>query len=206
MMNTILTKSIERSISYEDYRALAKQMVDEGSTTGNDKTEALVNYTKLNDRRMKRWDKTLKITVQAQNKITEFSKSVTWLLITESWCGDAAHVIPVLNKVAELSNFIDLKIVLRDENSELMDAFLTNGGRAIPKLIIIDNNSGEVLNTYGPRPSEAKGYVNKYKSMYGKLTPEFKEDLQYWYNKNKGQNIIEDITEMLCALEPNVCL
>lgn len=204
-MNNLIQSSLEKSISYKNYRALVKQLVEENATTGNDKTDALINYTKLNDKRMKRWDKTVKVSETSQKIIKEFNNSITWLIITESWCGDAAHIMPVLNKVAELNNNIEMKIVLRDENPALMDAFLTNGGKAIPKVIMIDNDSGEVINTYGPRPSEATSYVNKFKAINGALTPEFKEDLQHWYNKNKGQNIIEDLTKILCELEANVC-
>ena len=204
-MNAIIKSSLEKSISYIAYRDLVKQLAEENSTTGNDKTDALINYTKLNDKRMKRWDKTVKLSEESQKIIKEFNNSITWLVITESWCGDAAHIMPVLNKIAEANNNIDIKIVLRDENPALMDAFLTNGGKAIPKVIMIDNESSEVINTYGPRPSEATSYVNKFKAINGALTPEFKEDLQHWYNKNKGQNIIEDVTKILCELEPNVC-
>lgn len=205
-MDTIIAESIKRSMSYQDYRTLVKQLAEENSTTGSDKTEALANYTKLNDRRMKRWDKTIKVAGDTQLRIERFGESVTWLVITESWCGDAAHVMPVLNKLANLNDKIDFKVVLRDENPELIDAFLTNGGRAIPKVIMLDNISGEVIDTFGPRPSEARGYVNRFKAENGALTPEFKEDLQHWYNKDKGQNIIADLTEMLCRLEPSACL
>ncbi len=203
-MNSLIDNSLQCGISYQEYRALVEQLVETHGTTGNEKTEALVNYTKLNDRRMRRWDKTIKVPEGDQNRIKTFNTPITWLVITESWCGDAAHVIPVLNKLAELSDYIDMKIVLRDENPELIDAFLTNGNKAIPKLIMIDNKSGEVMDTYGPRPSEATSYVNRFKAINGFLTPEFKEDLQHWYNKNKGQNIIQDVIEMLYELEPNV--
>ncbi|NMH87002.1 thioredoxin family protein [Flavivirga algicola] len=205
-MDTIIKNSLNKSISYQEYRDLVRQLAIKGDTTGNEKTEALVNYTKLNDRRMKRWDKTIKLTDEALNKIKSFDEPITWLVLTESWCGDAAHILPVLNKVSELNSNINFKVVLRDENPELMDAFLTNGGKAIPKVIMLDNNTDDVLNTYGPRPSEATNYVNRFKAMHGKLTPEFKEDLQHWYNTNKGQNIINDLTDMLCELKPNVCL
>ncbi|WP_323787151.1 thioredoxin family protein [Psychroserpens sp.] len=193
----ILSESLHKGISYQDYRTLVRDLVEQGSTTGNDKTEALVNYTMLNDRRMKRWDKTIKISEAIKDKVSRFNRNVTWLVITESWCGDAAHVIPVLNKIAELTDNINLKLVLRDDNEALMDQFLTNGGRAIAKLIMIDNTTGDVLNTFGPRPSEATQLVNDYKAKHGTLTPEFKEDLQGWYNKNKGQNIIDDIMTLL---------
>ena len=153
---------------------------------------------------MKRWDKTIKVSDVLKQNLLNFDQKVTWLVITESWCGDASHVIPVLNKLAELNPNIDLRLVFRDENLELMDLFLTNGARAIAKLIMFDAETGEVLDTYGPRPSEATAKVEAYKASHGKLTPEFKEDLQMWYNKNKGQNIIEDAIEMLYRHAPNV--
>ena len=201
-MHPIIKESINGSISYQDYRELVKQLADEHSNTGIEKTEALANYTKLNDRRMRRWDKTIKVSKETQQKISEFNQKMTWLIITESWCGDAAHVIPALNKMAELNPNIDVKLVLRDENLELMDMFLTKGGRAIPKVIMIDDETGAVLSTYGPRPSEASSYVNRFVAKNGSLTPEFKEDLQHWYNGDKGQNIINDVIEILSQLEP----
>lgn len=204
-MESIITTSLENSMTYQAYRELVKQLTEEKTTTGNEKTEDLVNYTKLNDQRMKRWDKTLKITKASQKKILAFSQNVTWLAITESWCGDAAHVLPVLNKIAELNNHINLRIVLRDENTELMDQFLTFGSRSIPKLIMIDEETKTVINTFGPRPSDATHFVNRYKALYVTLTPGFKEDLQHWYNNDKGQNIIENLTEMLCEYEANAC-
>jgi len=201
-MHPIIKESINGGISYRDYRELVKQLADEHSNTGIEKTEALANYTKLNDRRMRRWDKTIKISKETQQKISEFNQKMTLLIITESWCGDAAHVIPALNKIAELNPNIDVKLVLRDENLELMDMFLTKGGRAIPKVIMIDDETGAVLSTYGPRPSEASSYVNRFVAKNGSLTPEFKEDLQHWYNGDKGQNIIKDVIEILSQLEP----
>lgn len=193
----IIHESLKKAISYQDYRSVVHDLVEENSTSGLEKTEALANYTMLNDRRMKRWDKTINISVEIQDRLSKFQGNVTWLVITESWCGDAAHVIPVLNKIAELSENIDLKLVFRDENEALMDQFLTNGGRAIAKLIMIDNVAGEVVNTFGPRPSEATQMVNDYKAKHGALTAEFKEELQVWYNKNKGQNIIDDLIALL---------
>jgi hypothetical protein len=196
-VNTIIRDSLKKAISYQDYRNLVKQLVDEKSTTGHDKTQDLVNYTMLNDRRMKRWDKTIKVSEDSKQRVSNFTGAITWLIITESWCGDAAHVIPALSKVAELSSNIDIKLVLRDENELLMDQFLTNGGRSIAKLIMIDNTTGDVITTYGPRPVEATKLVDDYKDKYGTLTPEFKENLQVWYNKDKGQSIIQDALRLL---------
>ncbi len=196
MINDIILNSLDKSISYSEYRELVEKLVEDQSTTGKDKTDALIKYTMLNDRRMRRWDKTVKLSEEDIASIKSFDKKATWLVITESWCGDAAHVMPVINKVAELNDKIDYKIVMRDENDALMDAFLTNGGRAIPKLIMIDDTN-EVVNTFGPRPSVATKLVNDYKALHGKLTPEFKEDLQRWYNKDKGQSTVSDLINLL---------
>jgi thiol-disulfide isomerase/thioredoxin len=203
-MNTVIKDSLQGSMSYSTYRNLVKILVEENSNSGIEKNEDLANYTVLNDKRMNRWDKTLKISEESQLKLSFFNSNITWLVITESWCGDAAHIVPVLYKIAEHIN-INFRVVLRDENLELMDMFLTNGARAVPKLIMIDNVSGEVLNTFGPRPSKATQMVLDYKAKHGVITPEFKEDLQLWYNKDKGQNIVNDITELLCKLEPSIC-
>jgi thiol-disulfide isomerase/thioredoxin len=196
-LQNIIKDSLKKAISYQDYRALVKDLVVKESTTGNEKTEDLANYTMLNDRRMKRWDKTVKVDEAVKEKIANTNINQTWLVLTESWCGDAAHIMPVINKVAELNNTIDFKVVLRDENLDLMNQFLTNGGQSIPKLILIDNATNEVVNTFGPRPSEATKLVLDYKAKHGKLTPEFKEDLQGWYNKDKGQNAISDLVSLL---------
>lgn len=197
MVNDIISNSLDKSMSYTEYRTLVSQLTENNSTTGLEKTEALANYTALNDRRMRRWDKTVKISEDAKTAIENFKKKMKWLVLTESWCGDAAHIMPVINKVADLNNNIDYKVVLRDENEALINQFLTNGGKSIPKLIMIDDETNEVVNTFGPRPSVATQLVNDYKAEHGKLTPEFKEDLQRWYNKDKGQSTIEDLIALI---------
>ncbi|MDO7136852.1 thioredoxin family protein [Algibacter lectus] len=202
MSNSIINSGLKNSVTYQAYRDLVKNLVEENASTGPVQNDDLANYTRLNDKRMKRWDKTIKITEDDRKQIEAFDKKSTWLVITESWCGDAAHVLPAINKMAELNDNIDMKVVLRDENLELIDAFLTNGGRAIPKVIMIDDATGEVLNTFGPRPSEATNLVNRFKAENGGLTPEFKEDLQHWYNKDKGQNIIKDVAKILKEVSP----
>ena len=205
-MEAILKDALQKGMTYLEYRDLVAALVASGTTSGSEKTEINANYTLLNDRRMKRWDKTLKVPMAIEKKLKNYKEPVTWLVIMESWCADGAHTLPVLNKLAELNDKIHLKIVLRDENPALMQAFLTHGARAIPKLIMIDDKTGDVISTYGPRPSEATSFVNRFKAKYGELTPEFKEDLQHWYNNDKGQNIMEDIVDVLYKTTSNFFL
>ncbi|WP_248327308.1 thioredoxin family protein [Aquimarina acroporae] len=196
-INELIEKGISNSASYEEYKELVSSLLLEGKSTGNDQTEALTNYSMLNDRRMKRLDKTIKVNDAAKKIFSDAKLNVTWLVLTEGWCGDAAQSLPVINKLAELNDGIDLRIVSRDEHDDLMSNFLTNGGKAIPKLIAFDNDKKEVLNSWGPRPSVATKMVNDYKAEHGSLDADFKQDLQVWYNKDKGVNIIEDLTKLI---------
>ena len=120
MIKELVEFNMQKCITYKGYRDLVAQLVEDQGTTGKDKSEAMVNYTVLNNRRMKRWDKTIKVSHDVVDKVINYNGDVTWLVLTESWCGDAAHVIPVINKLAELNNGIDLKLILRDENEECM--------------------------------------------------------------------------------------
>ena len=188
--------SLDKSMSYSQYVELIENLVIQNATTGNDKTQEQVEFTKLNERRVKRWNKTLKIAEETQHKVKKYNKKTTWLVLTESWCGDAAHIVPVINKVAELNSNINFRLVLRDENEGLMNKFLTNGGKAIPKLIALDEQN-EVIGEFGSRPRIATQLVEEYKREYGMLTPEFKQDLQVWYNKDKGESTVEDLLGLL---------
>lgn len=192
-----LTYNKQKTFTYNQYRDFIQQLVENQSTSGKEKTEERINFTQLNDRRMKRLEKTILVSDDIQKKLSQFTTNVTWLVIVETWCGDGAQVLPVINKMAELNTRIDLKIVLRDDNETLMDQFLTNGARSIPKLIIIDKQTDEVIATYGPRPSTVAKIVEDFKQLHGKITPEFKEDLQRWYNKDKGQTIMEDLMSLM---------
>ena len=193
----IIANSIKKAMTYNEYRLLVSKLLEEGKSTGPEQSQSLLDYSKLNDRRMHRLDKTIKIPEDAANKIKSYSKKVTWLVISEGWCGDSAQTLPVINKVASLNENISLKIVLRDEHPDLMDAFLTNGSRAIPKLIMIDDESQEIIDTWGPRPSVATKMVKEFKAQHGALTPEFKQDLQIWYNKDKGESTVNDLLQLL---------
>jgi hypothetical protein len=199
IMKEIIENSLRKTISYTDYRALVRNLLAEGKSTGPEQSEDLTNYSLLNDRRMQRLDKKIKISEETIQEFQKIKQPQTWLVITEGWCGDAAQNLPVLNKIAVTTDHIDLKVVLRDENLALMDLFLTNGGRSIPKLIALDKENN-VIDSWGPRPSVATKMVADYKEKNGVLDPEFKQDLQVWYNKDKGQSVQEDFVSIAAKL------
>lgn len=198
MNNTLIKSSLEKGISYTAYRELIKKLLTHQKSTGTEQTDDLLNFSKLNDKRMDRLDKTLKASEDTKIVINDLRNDFTLLVIAEGWCGDAAQIVPIINKIAEISTKIDLKIVLRDENSALMNQFLTNGSQSIPKIIIVDNQN-KVINSWGPRPSIATKMVLDYKTENGSLDADFKKDLQIWYNKDKGNNTQEDLLKLLKA-------
>jgi len=193
----VLQESLLKTISYGTYRALVKQLVLEGKSTSPIENEALAKYTLLNDKRMQRLDKTLEFSEAAVSKIEKIDKKVTWLVLTESWCGDAAQTLPVMNKIATINSNIDFKVALRDEHLALMQHFLTKGSLSIPKLIMIDSATRKVFATWGPRPIEATRMVELQKKKNGFLTDVFKQELQLWYTKDKGQHTLEELLACL---------
>lgn len=195
MKNTI-TKSLENSYTYQEYRVLVETLLKEGRSTSKEDSEIMVNYSKLNHSRMKRLDKTIKLPQEVIERIETLKTPIEWIVLSEGWCGDAAQNLPIINKIAEANENINLRIVLRDEHPELMDKFLTNGGKSIPKLIHIENEYSKI-ESWGPRPSVATKMVTDYKAKNGSITPEFKKDLQVWYNQDKGLSTIDDMMVFL---------
>jgi len=195
-MKDLIKDSLTKSTSYITFRSLVSDLLEKGKSTGPSQSDALLNYSMLNDKRMARLDKKIKLSDTTIERLNKIKKAQTWLLITEGWCGDAAHILPVMNKMSTENENINLKVVLRDENPELMNHFLTNGSMSIPKLVVLNTNN-EVLSSWGPRPSIATKMVTDYKEKHGGLDSDFKKDLQLWYNKNKGINIQEDLLTFL---------
>ncbi len=194
-MKNIIQQSLQNSLSYTAYRQLINELLAEGKSTGTTENPDYLQFSELNKSRMNRLDKTLKVLENHRQRLLKLSSNYTWLVISEGWCGDAAQILPVLNKMAEVSENIDLKIVIRDENLELMDQFLTNGNRAIPMLLILDAEMN-VVNQWGPRPLTATQMVQDYKTKYGLLDADFKIQLQTWYNDNKGIEIQNEVMNL----------
>ncbi len=193
----LIQATLDNATTYKEYRDLVHNLTEKNLTTGAEQTEALANYTSLNNARMRRLDKTIKISEETNTLFANYTKDVTWLVLTESWCGDAAQSMPVISKLADIAPNVSMKVALRDENTSLMKYFLTNGGMSIPKLIAIDNASKIVLGEWGPRPAVATKMVADYKATHGALDPQFKKDLQVWYTKDKGQAVVDDLERLL---------
>ncbi len=200
-MKSIIEKSLLNGISYSNYRKHIKSLLIQGKSTGKDQSEALTHYSKLNETRMNRLEKTITISNENIQKLQNLKRKYIWLVISEGWCGDAAQIVPVIFKIAECTENIDLKIVMRDENDDLTNLFLTNGTKSIPKLIFLDGVTFELLGHFGPRPKGAIELIANYKKKFGLIDEKAKAALQMWYLKDKGLNIQNEILELLLINE-----
>jgi hypothetical protein len=187
---------LAQAMSYHGYMQLSEQLVAEERTSGPNQSAPYVHYTKLNLQRMKRLNKTAEVPVLLKQLLHTKAKHWTWVVITEPWCGDAAQCVPVLEKLALAVGDIQTFYILRDEQLEIMDAYLTNGGRAIPKLICIDAKGAEVF-TWGPRPAVIQEVMNRLKAQGITEIAMLVEAIQKAYNDDKQNGIYQEFEAIL---------
>lgn len=195
MKKTIDKKYLQNVMDYITYRNLIDKLLAEGKVTGPQQSLALNEYTKLNVARMKRIDKTIEILPELQQSIASINKPQTWIVLTEGWCGDAAQIVPIFYALSMLNDKINLALLLRDDNLELMDQYLTNSkSRSIPKLIAVDTETMEELFNWGPRP---KALQDKFNEMIANNNSfnEIKELLHGWYAKDKTLTTQQELLE-----------
>lgn len=200
-MEDSIKAALEKSLTYFEYRKRVTDLLLEGKSTGPVQTDDLLHYSKLNETRMNRLEKTIMVSPENAERISRLRKKYIWLVISEGWCGDAAQLLPIMHKLEVLSDNIDFKIVFRDENSALMDKFLTNGGRSIPKLIVLNKETLEVMADWGPRPKEAFDLIRNYKEKHGVIDEAIKTELQMWYLHDKGVSTQNELIELMRLLE-----
>ncbi|MCF6140015.1 thioredoxin family protein [Flavobacterium sp. K77] len=196
-MKEIVNQSLKQSYSYPEYKQLITDLLTQNKSTGSQQTADLTHYSALNEARMKRLDKTIVVTPEIMNGLQTLRKEYILLVITEGWCGDAAQILPIINKMAALTPSIELRLVLRDDNEELMNLFLTNNAKSIPIVIAVEKETGTVLNSWGPRPNGALELVSNYKKEFGVIDDNLKTNLQLWYLQDKGLSTQSEILQLL---------
>ncbi len=185
---------LDSAYTYASYRALIDGLVAEGKTTGPTQNEKMLDYTKMNVHRMTRLDTTFKFIPELEEALRH-AKPQTWLVITEAWCGDAANIVPVFDQVERANPAIKVRYILRDENLDIMDQYLTNGGRSIPKMVVLDADGNEI-GTWGPRPAEAQALMDEWK-VQGLPYSEKAEKLQLWYARNRTVEIQKELAALI---------
>ncbi len=196
-MSKVITQGhIDKTMSYARFRDLVNSLLIERKTTGPNQSKDLVQYTRLNSQRMDRIDKKTIIMPELLEELKTIRENQIWLGLVEAWCGDVAHNIPRLAKMAVSVPKVSLRLLLRDENLDVMDAYQTNGTRSIPKVIALKKDTLEVLWTWGPRPEPAQMMFFEHREK-GEPVTDITEHLQKWYNRDEGQTLQKEILELV---------
>lgn len=185
---------LDTAISYSQYFQSLQERVEQSQTPQNQKEELYLKYYLLGFKRMKRLNKKAQLTAKTKAFLQNVQHKQTWLVITEGWCGDAAHTLPYLHNMSNLNNNISLKIIYRDNNN-VIDHYLTNGDKSIPKLIAFDDEHNELF-TWGPRPQhiqESYLRMKKDKMPFDDIT----KSLQLLYNKDEGLGLQKELCSLL---------
>lgn len=185
-------------MTWQEYLKYFSEIVDSANRKPPYDNEEYYQFTKLNKSRTNRWLKQSPLT----EATTAFMKDgiaakQNWIVITEPWCGDAAHLVPVLYLMSELNDNIQFAVQLRDDDSEI-EKYLTNGTKSIPILIVRDANGNDLFH-WGPRSKRATELFDKLKEQNTSFD-DVKIALQDFYNKDKGKGVQDEVVELLKGL------
>lgn len=184
-------------MNWQEYAAYFDGVLKNETRSAPYDDEHFFEYTRLNAARQNRWLKQDILTENTKQVLSQIKEPQVWELITEPWCGDAAHIVPVVYKMSMESALVKLNIQLRDSNSEI-DKYLTNGTKSIP-ILIIRNSEGKDLAVWGPRPKLLSEIFTALKSKNLPLE-ELKIVLQNWYNTDKSMEVQKEIIATITSI------
>lgn len=182
-------------MDFKEYLSHFSQIIEAEQPAAPYDAAHYMEYTKLNWSRMNRWLKKGELNPRAKAVVSALGEPQEWILITEPWCGDAAHSVPFIHMLAETNPRITLNVELRDQPPHRIEEYLTNGARSIPKLVVRDANQQDVL-TWGPRPAELQA-IHEQMKVEGKSFEDINEIVQKWYNADHGQSIQQELADLL---------
>tara|TARA_R110002111_G_scaffold67941_1_gene110533 strand:+ start:196 stop:795 length:600 start_codon:yes stop_codon:yes gene_type:complete len=195
MENTKETNKTTNIVSWTSYIERFDDLLNSEVPPAPYDNPAYLDYLKLNRSRQKRWLKTGQIHERLKQVVSKIKSPQVWSIITEPWCGDAAHSVPFLKLIADLNPLISLKIVWRDTPPLMIEDYLTNGGKSVPKLVIRDDKERD-LAVWGPRPEECQAIYLDLKEKDAEFE-EIKVTLQNWYNKDKGHSLQNEMIDLI---------
>jgi hypothetical protein len=193
MSFTYSTEFINASFTYAAYREeisseLAQPPKDEAA-------QKMRPYTQKNVGLMNEYDDSYRVSENLKS-ILNAAPATVWVVITEGWCGDAAFNVPMFAAIEKaVPEKVRLCIFFRDSNPELMDANLTEGGRSIPKLIVLSEDLKE-LGSWGPRPAALQILMSQWKAD-GLGLKDIISKAREWYDRDETQSLQEELIKLV---------
>jgi hypothetical protein len=196
----MITKEIlEEALNYKEYILLLEELLKLGRTTGPIQSEDKLNAAKINLQRMRRLDKTIVLSQELLSAAKKIKNQHLIVILTEGWCGDAAQNIPIFAAIEKQAPQLEVLYILRDEHPEIMDQYLTNGTRSIPKAICVEKESMAEKFSWGPRPQALQQQVE---DLLKRNVPKADKGLfvQTWYNNDKTETTQKELAQLILSL------
>ncbi|MFN8310640.1 MAG: thioredoxin family protein [Chitinophagales bacterium] len=201
-MKTIGTKILNETLSWNQYLKLTEDIVNHEDRPEKYRDEKMLRYTTQNLERMKRISAHMTVDTKLYNALSRFTEPMTWMVLTEPWCGDASQSVPALQVLAACNENIRFCVLLSDSHQEVLAQFLTNGSYSIPKLVCL-NAQNEVIAVWGPRPKALQD-IAMVKLKDPSLSFGQKVKLIHeWYDQDATKSLQEEFTAMVKSWELN---
>ncbi len=161
----------------------------------SEKEKRYLDYTRLNLQRIRKWQKIYQPSDEARRVFRAIPGELLFLVISEDWCGDAAQVLPCLQKLVSENPRLHLRLLDRDSHPNIMDLFLTNGKRSIPVIIGV-RPEGTVVFRWGARPHPAETLYQEARSQQ-LPQQDVLHRLHAWYARDRCQTTEQEWVQLL---------
>jgi hypothetical protein len=154
-MPDLAARLADDGLSYAEYRAHWRGQKAQSPKGTDPDARKMIHYLNYNWERQAHVHDEYTPSEALVDAVTSIDAPQTWMVLTEPWCGDSAFLLPVIAEAAARSDAVSLRILLRDDHLDVMDEYLTDGSRSIPKLVALAENGTERF-AWGPRPAPAQ--------------------------------------------------
>jgi len=152
-------------------------------------------YLKLNNQRMDIRVRSFSAAPATVEYLSKINEELVWMVLVADWCGDCSQNLPVIFKLTEINPLFHLRLLPRDYYPQIMDKYLTNGARSIPKVVVMKMDGTELF-TWGDKPQPAEELVNQCKKE-GMVKTQILEKLHLWYGKDRGKTTESELLELM---------
>lgn len=184
-----------RGLTFEEYISVTKMRAEENVAGLSVEEAERIEYTGLNLHRMQRIVRTYRVSEDLDVLLRSIDLPQLWMVLTEPWCGDSSHCLPLIAGMAIRNEHINLRILLRDDNLDVMDLYLTGGKRGIPVLVVFDSAGSEIFR-WGPRPEPAQAVFEQAKAA-GLEKPDLLAKMHLFYGRDRGRAVEAEFVELL---------
>lgn len=191
-----------QGLTYPDYLAQWQEKLAVPLQGLDKAARKYVYYARYNEERSRRVQAAYEVSGKLRDALAHVEAPQLWMVLTEDWCSDSAYSLPVIAQAAEVSDQVTLRILLRDQNLDVMERYLTGGARSIPKLVAFAEDREELFR-WGPRPAAAQALRAQLKAA-GLGGREMTQALLDWYEKGGWWQVDEELAAAITGAPKSV--